>query len=51
MEEEKETIAINQFVPKEVYKKIKILAVMDEKLIQDVVTDAFIYYVKMRGLK
>jgi hypothetical protein len=50
-EQEKELVTINQLVEKKVYSKIKILAAMDDKKIQDVVTDAFIYYAQMRGLK
>jgi hypothetical protein len=48
---EKNTILINQPVDREAYKKIKVIATMEERKIQDVVNEAFIFFAKNRPVK
>lgn len=44
-------IIINQPVPRNVYAPIKAIAALESKYIQDVVTDALVFYAKSKGFK
>lgn len=46
--EEKNTITINQPVDKEIYKKIKMIAVCEDRQIKDVVADALTLYANQK---
>lgn len=50
---DKETVIINQPVDKDAYKKIKAIAALSDKKIQDVINDALVFYVnnKEKGRK
>ena len=45
------SIIINQPVPRNVYAPIKAIAALESKYIQDVVTDALVFYAKSKGFK
>jgi len=49
--EENEMVTINQQVSKDVYKKIKIIAVNEEKQIRTVISDALEFYAKSKIIK
>jgi len=49
--EETEMVTINQQVSKDVYKKIKIIAVNEEKQIRTVIADALEFYAKSKIIK
>lgn len=52
MEDQKETtVIINQTIDRELYKRIKIIATIDEKKINEVMSEAFIQYANSRGIK
>ena len=48
---DKNIVTINQLIDRKIYTKIKIIAAIDDKKINEVVTDAFNYYITHRGIK
>jgi len=48
MDEQKETIFINQPVDREAYKIIKVIATLKEKKIQDIINEALIFYAESK---
>jgi hypothetical protein len=44
-------IIVNQPVPRNVYAPIKAIAALESKYIQDVVTDALVFYANSKGYK
>lgn len=45
------SIIVNQPVPRNVYAPIKAIAALESKYIQDVVTDALVFYAKSKGFE